>query len=108
NMVPLVDGEMLVLGAVQPESQQLVYRGWQAMYWEVHDHLWVLENQAALEQNLSQNRSLSLVNLAFPEASGQSHIPETISANQHYRWLDWFAYRTYANSELAFYYSAGY
>ncbi|MDP6236896.1 MAG: hypothetical protein QF459_05150 [Candidatus Poseidoniia archaeon] len=108
NMVPLVDGEMLVLGAVQPESQQLVYRGWQVMYWEVHDHLWVLENQAALEQNLSQNRSLSLVNLAFPEASGQSHIPETISANQHYRWLDWFAYRTYANSELAFYYSAGY
>jgi hypothetical protein len=48
------------------------------------------------------------VNLAFPEASGQSHIPETISANQHYRWLDWFAYRTDANSELAFYYSAGY
>ena len=99
---------MLVLGAVQPESQQLAYRGWQAMYWEVSDHLWEVENQAALEQNLSRGRSLSLVNLAFPEASGQSHLPETISTDQHYRWLDWFTYRTYANSELAFYHSAGY
>jgi hypothetical protein len=105
-MVPLVDGEMLVFGAVQPESLQLVYRGWQAMYWEVGRHLWEVENQAVLGQNLS--RSLSLVNLAFPEASGAAHIPETISADQHYRWLDWFAYRTYANSELAFYHSAGY
>ena len=108
SLVPLRDGEMLVLGAVQPESQQLAYRGWQAMYWEVSDHLWEVENQAALGQNLSRGRSLSLVNLAFPEASGQSHLPETISADQHYRWLDWFAYRTYANSELAFYHSAGY
>ena len=108
NMVPLVDGEMLDLGAVQLESQQLVYRGWQIMYWEVHDHLWIWENQAALEKNLSQNRSLSLVNLAFPEAKGHSHIPEKISADQHYRWLDWFTYRTYVNSELAFYHSAGY
>jgi hypothetical protein len=98
----------LAQGVIDSAAMELEYLGWRVLFTEQHDHLWTWENKNEFNENISADRSLSLVNLAFPEAAGSASIPESIVSSTHYRWLDWFCYRIYAGDELAFYWSYGY
>ncbi len=108
TMVPEAQAGALAQGVIDPQEMELRYIGWRMLYFEQRDHLWTWENQGAFNENISADRSLSLVNLAFPELIGKSNVPESIVSSTHYRWLDWFCYRVYAGDELAFYWSYGY
>ena len=108
GLIATRDADGLAQGVIDPAAMELEYLGWRVLFTEQNDHLWTWENRDEFNENISADRSLSLVNLAFPEATGSASIPESIISSTHYRWIDWFCYRVYAGDELAFYWSYGY
>ena len=108
GLIATRDADGLAQGVIDLAAMELEYLGWRALFTEQNDHLWTWENRGEFNENISADRSLSLVNLAFPEATGSASIPESIISSTHYRWIDWFCYRVYAGDELTFYWSYGY
>ena len=108
GLIATRNADGLAQGVIDPAAMELEYLGWRALFTEQNDHLWTWENRGEFNENISADRSLSLVNLAFPEATGSASISESIISSTHYRWIDWFCYRVYAGDELAFYWSYGY
>ena len=107
DMQPQSDSLQLSQDLVDIERMEVERISVKDMYWNSLDHLWEWNNTVIFSSEISQNRSLSVVNLGMADMSGKSSTLSLV-LNYHYKYMPDFTYRIYSNTELALYWTPGY
>ena len=107
NIIPVEHSTLLHTGIVNISEMEIKKISLKTMYWEQHDNLWYWENESNFSLNIRDNVTMSAVNLAMPDMSGQSS-PISLVSNSYYKNMPDFTYRIYSNDELALYWTFAY
>ena len=107
SMINVHDSLHLSTGLINISEMELERITVREMYWNASDYLWTWENKENFSLLTAKEISLSVVNLAMPNSSGQSSIM-SITLDYYYKNMPSFTYKLYSNSELALYWSLDY
>ncbi len=107
NFIPIGDAEMLSSGLIDHEKMQVERISIKDFYWTATNHLWEWSNQDNQTRGISENLSVSIVNLAIPDMRGKSSTL-SLSFNSYYENMPLFNYALYLNKELALYWTSDY
>jgi len=107
GFVSNVDMSELSSGLIDTSEMELERTSIKEMYWKSSDHLWKWLNNNNQTREASQNLSVSVVNLAFPEMSGKSSTLSLVM-NSYYSNMPVSNYALYSNEELALYWTSDY
>jgi hypothetical protein len=107
SMISVKDSLQLSNGLINISEMELERIPVSEMYWNASIYLWTWENKENFSLLIAKEISLSVVNLAMPNSSGQSSIM-FITLDYHYKNMPSFTYKLYSNSELALYWSLDY
>ena len=107
NMTNIEDSLELSSGLVDVSEMSVKRVSVKEMYWNASDHLWVWENGSNFSSEITTNKTISIVNLGMPNASGKSSTG-SVALDYHYKNMPSFTYKLYSNSELASYWSFNY
>ena len=107
GFVSNADISELSSGLIDTSEMELERTSIKEMYWKSSDHLWKWLNNNNQTREASQNLSVSVVNLAFPEMSGKSSTLSLVM-NSYYSNMPVSNYALYSNEELALYWTSDY